>query len=179
MKIKTSELKNFKQNAAFVKVRNILPILSYLKFDNGTITKTSMSSFIQQQADFTGTFLVPETNLFNFLSRSAEPYIDVYVKDGMCIISDGKQPVVKVPTENIDNFPTIPIPDEGEYELSNEVMCAINIGGDFIDNNDTPDARSHVFVRSGCVAGIGFVIGYKEDIEGELPKIVLSKEIAV
>lgn len=178
MKISTAELKKFKSNSSFIKKNGILPILDYLKFKDGVITKTNLHSFIEQKATFKGEFLVPEMNLFNFLSRSTEGFIDVYVKDGMCIISDGKLPVVKVPTEDIVNFPSTPTPDEEQFELNNDVMCAINIASTFIDYSDAPDARCHVFVGSGCVAGIGFITGYREIFTMELPKIVLLKEFA-
>lgn len=112
MKISTSELKRFKHNSSFIKKNNILPILGYLKFDDGKITKTNLHSFIEQKTNVKGSFLVPEMNLFNFLARSTEDFVDVYVKDGMCIISDGKLPVVKVPTEDIKHFPSTPTPDE-------------------------------------------------------------------
>lgn len=178
MKISTSELKRFKHNSSFIKKNNILPILGYLKFDDGKITKTNLHSFIEQKTNVKGSFLVPEMNLFNFLARSTEDFVDVYVKDGMCIISDGKLPVVKVPTEDIKHFPSTPTPDEEQFELSNDIMCAINIASTFIDYSDTPDARSHVFVGSGCVAGIGFITGYRESFTEVLPKVILIKEFA-
>lgn len=177
MKLKTAELKRFKANSSFIKHNNILPILGYLKFDGGVVTKTSLHSFIEQDMDFEGSLLVDENVLFNFLNYTNEPVITVTEKSGRVTITDGKS-TVSCPSEDIKTFPSTPESETEGIELSNEVLCAIKFAANFTDNMEMPDVRGHVFLGSKLVSGCNGIIGYTETFKEELPKVSLLKEVA-
>lgn len=178
MKLSTAELKKLKSNSYFIKKNNIIPILGYLKFDNGYITKHNLSSFIIQKSDFKGSLLVDETILFNFINYTTEKYIEITSTEKEIIISDGKSKV-KTPIEPISNFPSIEYTEEGSISLDNDVLCAINNASNFtVVLENVADHRSHVFVGEKLVAACNAFIGYTQKFKEELPKIVLSKEVA-
>jgi hypothetical protein len=177
MKIKTAELRKFKSNSSFIKQNSILPILGYLKFDGGTVTKTNLNSFIIQGIDFKGSFLVDENILMNFLNFTNSETIDISVKENRVIISDGKTKVSS-PTDDVNVFPTTSSSVDEKVPVSNEVFCAIRVASNFVDALDLPDIRSHVFVGEKSIAGCNAFIGYVENFKDKLPKMVLSKEVA-
>lgn len=179
MKLKTSELKAFKHNASFVKTNGILPILGYLKVENGTITKTSLDRFLVQEIEAKGTVLLDENIFYNFLSRTPEQFIDVNVKDGRVTISDGGYtPKVSFQEEPVSNFPIIKKPGEEKHSLTNDVFCAINFASRYIDNMELPDARGYVFVGKKMVFGGNGTICYQEKFKKDLPQIVLTKDVS-
>lgn len=178
MKISTSELKRFKNNSSFIRHNNILPILSYLKFDNGKVTKTSLSNFIVQDIEFKGSFLVDENILFNFLNFTSEPTIDISVKGKRVVITDGKS-TVECPSEDMVNFPSVAEPEGKWVELPTDIFQSISYAANFIEVLEIQDMRSHVFVGDKIVGGSNGIIGYVKEFDEELPKIVLPKDTAV
>lgn len=179
MKIKVSELRAFKSNAGFLKQNNLLPILSYLKFDKGTITKNNLSSFILQKiTDFKESFLVDEKILMNFIDNTSASEIEILLKDKRILISDGMTKVYS-PTDDIKIFPST---DEDEYEkveLAEEVIAAIKIASHFIlpEEGDMP-VKAYVFVGGSLVAGSNGFIVYVEKFKDQLPNFLISKEVS-
>lgn len=178
MKLKTAELRSFKQNASFVKTKGILPILGYLKVADGTITKTNLESFIVQDIECKGSILLDEVIFFDFLSRTKEPTIEVTVKDKRVTISDGTMPKVSFAEEDITAFPSIPESDGESVELSNEVFCAINYAANFADHMDLPDMRGHVFMGGETIFGGNGLICYMEKFKEKLPNVPILKDHA-
>lgn len=180
MKLKTAELKQFKQNASFIKTRGIIPILGYLKVDNGTITKTSLENFYTQKIDAKGSVLLDEVQLYNFLAKTPEPTIDITVKDRRIFISDGgTTPKVSFQEQDFSVFPSLKsVGEEEKYSISNEVFCAINFASKYTDSMDAPDARAHVFVGDNMVFGGNGIICYTEKFKENLPKMVILKDVA-
>jgi len=177
MKLKTSELRQFKQNASFIKTRGIIPILEFLKVENGTITKTSLECFMVQEIESKGSVLLNENILFNFLSQTKEPSIEITVKDKRVTIYDGSIRV-SFPEEDISTFPSIPDEVEEKIHIGNDVFCAIKNAANFTDTMDLPDTRAHVFVGNGNVFGGNGFICYMERFKSKLPQISLAKDFA-
>jgi hypothetical protein len=177
MKINTAELKRFKSNSSFIRQNNILPILGYLKFHEGEVTKTNMHSFITEQLDFKGSLLVDEMILYSFLNGTSSPTIDISVKDNRVVISDSNTKVF-CHYEDIQNFPAVSEASEETFEMTNEMMCAIKNASNFVDQMELPDMRAHVFIGGNIIAGCNGFIGYSEIFKEQFPRIVLSKEIA-
>ena len=116
MKLNVEQLKRFKANSASIKSNGIIPILDYLKFDKGTVTKNAMGSFVIQKIDgCTKSFLVDEKILMNFVAYTSSPTIDIEIKDGKVIMSDGSTKKIS-PTEPVENFPTNDESDDN-YDL--------------------------------------------------------------
>lgn len=179
MKIKVSELKQFKGNSSFIKQTNILPVLGYLKFDDGCITKSNMGCFLVQEVDGVNeSFLVDEKILMNFMDCTSAPEIEIKLKDKRVLITDGNTKVFS-PTEDIINFPK----HESEFVdgvvLSNKTLMDISIASNFIISDPLMPFRSHVFVGRKHVAGSNSFIAYIAKSEDEVPEIILSKDTAM
>lgn len=179
MKISVEQLKRFKNNSSSIKTNNILPILGYLKFSkDGTVTKNAMGSFIIQKIDCKEDFLVDETILMSFVNYTSSPTIDVTIKDGKIILSDGTGAKKTSPTEPVENFPVNDTPDAEPFELDLEVLQSIGIASQFVMDKDIPDAACYVFVGNNHVCGSNGAIAYIDEFVEKLPKIVLDKNTA-
>ena len=77
MKLSTKQLKQFNSIAGGMKQNNILPILSYLRFKDGTITKNNLESFVTMEADFEGSVLIDEKILMSFVEYTNAEEINV------------------------------------------------------------------------------------------------------
>lgn len=179
MKIKVSDLRSFKANSGFIKQNNIIPVLSYLKFENGSVTKNNLNSFIiQSVGNSNESFLVDEKILMNFIDCTSESEIEIKLKDKRIHISDGNTKVTS-PTDDLVNFPTNENEELEKTELDAEVLSAIKIASNFImaEEGDMP-VKAYVFVGGSLVAGSNGFIVYLEKFDKALPNFLLSKEIA-
>jgi hypothetical protein len=156
-----------------------LPILGYLKIDNGTITKTGLECFLVQEIDCKGSVLLLENIFFDFLGRTKEQYITITVKDKRVTLSDGSIPNISFPEEDIKNFPATSVPETKPIELSNEIFSAIGYAANYADHMDLPDARAHVFLGKKAVFGGNGLICYMEKFKEDLPEVALLKETAL
>ena len=177
MKLNVSDLRKFKANSASIKTNSILPILSYLKFDKGTVTKNAMGSFVIQKIDCKESFLIDERILMNFISYTNSPTIDVKVTDKNIKITDGSTTVTS-PTDDIAHFPTNDQPDGKSVQLDREVLEAVSIASNFTIEEEVPSPRSHVFIGKNCVCGSDGFVAYIDEFEEEVPEVVLKKATA-
>lgn len=174
MKLLTKELKAFNSIAGGMKQNSILPILSYLKFEDGYITKNNMESFVMMEADFKGKCLIDEKILMSFVDAVNAEEIDVKINEKSIIISHGKEKMTS-PTDDIKNFPTNTITEGKEIELSNEVIKAVKVAANFTQERDNTPYTSCVFIGKGIVAASNGFIAYCEKAEETLPEIILEK----
>lgn len=174
MKIKLEDLKKFKVNSVGIKSNSILPILNYLKFENGTLMKNNLKAFVTQTIPGVDQdFLIDDRILMNFIEFSSSEEIDINIEGARVIISDKFTKVIS-PTDDIKIFPTTDIP-EGETQLMTEkLLKAIGVAQNFIVESDNATAKIHVFVGNNYVAASDGFIAYLEKIEG-VPKIFLRK----
>lgn len=179
MKIKVSDLKSFKANASFIKQNSILPILAYLKFENGTITKNNLNSFlIQNVGKFKETFLVDEKILMAFVDNASADEIEINNSGKRILITDGFTKDYS-PTDDVINFPNIEIGEFEKTDLSVDVLSAIKITSNFILLDEQMPSKSHVFIGKKSVAGSNGFIAYFKSFNIDLPEIVINKETAV
>ena len=106
MKLKVNEIKKFKSVAGALRQNNILPILSYLKFEDRIITKSNKESFVTMEADFEGSVLIDEKILMSFIEYVSGSEIDVNVSGNSVVLSCGKEKY-KSPTDDVINFPKV------------------------------------------------------------------------
>lgn len=174
MKLQTKQLKAFDSIAGQMKPNTILPILSYLKFDNGLIIKSNLESFVTMEADFEGSFLVDEKILMSFVNSVNADEINIEIKGTTVVISNGKEKITS-PTDEVVNYPVTTFDDLKETELSQEILSAVKIASNFtMDREDAPYAQC-VFLGNGMVGATTGYIAYVEKTKEKLPEIVLEK----
>lgn len=176
MKLQTNQLKQFKAAASAIKQNNILPILSYLKFDNGKITKNNLESFIIMDADFKGQMLIDEKVLMTFIDFTSEAEIEVTVKGTQVIITDGKTKVTS-PTDDIKNYPVSNATENEPVELTAQVLYAIRTASNFTIDDLTMPFKEFVFVGNSTVAASNGFTFYGVSVP-ECPQITIGKDAA-
>ena len=177
MKLLTKQLKTFNSIAGGMKQNNVLPILSYLKFEDGYITKNNLESFVTMEADFKGKCLIDEKILMSIVNVTKEEYIDVAIKAKSVILSYGNKKDTS-PTDDISNFPAINEIDGKEINISNEVINAVKIASNFTYDRDDAPYASCIFLGNGIVGATSGYIGYTQKNTENLPEIVLEKNAA-
>lgn len=178
MKLNVSDLKKFKANSSSIKPNNILPILSYLKFDKkGTVTKNSLHSFVVQKIECNQSFLVEERILMSLVNYTSSPTIDIEIKDGKVIMSDGETKKTSS-LEAFENFPSNENSDDKPIILDKEILESIGIASQFVVDKEIPDASCFVFVGKNHVCGSNGFIAYVDEFVEKVPEIVLSKSMA-
>lgn len=177
MKLQTSQLRQFRAAAQGIKQNNLLPILSYLKFDNGTITKNSLDSFVQMKSDFKGVMLIDERSLYTFLDFTDADTIDVTAKGTSITITDGKTKKV-LPTDDIKVFPATADPGSDIVELNIETLQAIKTALSFTNEDGANEFSKYVFIGNGLIGATNNFIAYTQPTIG-LPEMVIGKDAAI
>lgn len=177
MKLQISQLRQFRAAAQGIKQNNLLPILSYLKFDNGTITKNSLDSFVQMKADFKGSMLIDERALYTFMDFTDADTIDVTAKGASLTITDGKTKKI-APTDDIKVFPSTSMPASDAVELNTEILQTVKTALSFTDENGANEFSKYVFIGNGLIGATNNFIAYTKPC-GTLPDIVIGKDAAV
>jgi hypothetical protein len=177
MKIKTRQLKQFNSIAGSMRQNNILPILSYIKFEDGKITKNNLESFVTMEADFEGSVLIDEKILMSFVESIDAEEIDVTVNGTKVTLSHGKEKF-NSPTDNIIDFPKSAESDGEEIEIPQDVLRAIKIASNFTMERENLPFTSCVFIGDGVVAANTGFVAFAQKVEGAYPNIILEKSAA-
>lgn len=174
MKLKTNELKKFNSVTSSMKQNGLLPILSYLRFKDGIITKNNLEQFVEMEVDFEGECLIDERVLMAFVNYVNAPEIDVRVEEKSITLSCGKDKR-KSPTDDINNFPA-PENDELEgIEIGEDIVRGIKIASNFTLERDNLPYASCVFLGRGLLGAATGFIAYVEEIDANIPEIILDK----
>lgn len=177
MKLQTKELLKFNSVAGQMKPNNSLPILSYLKFEDGIITKSNLESFVTMEADFKGSFLIDEKILMSFVNSISADEVDIKINDNSVTISHGKEKMIS-PTEPLINFPAISSEELDNIEFSDGIMSAIKTSINFTVENDSVPFAQCVFIGNGLIGATTGHIAYIEKTEEQLPEIVIERNVA-
>lgn len=175
-KVPVADIRSLKKNASHIKSKGILPILDYIKFDNGTISKTNINEFVVQESTFTGAFLVEERILFNFIEYTHATEI-VFTSDGKKIIlSDGSQKTTSN-TDEVALYPAIEQPPKETVSLTDTILKLFGAAAKYTQEQD--DLRkSHIFIGGDTIlASDGFIAFYRK-IDRELPKTAIPRSVA-
>ena len=174
MKLQTKQLKQFNAIAGSMKHNGILPILSYLKFEDGIITKNNLESFIEMEADFEGSVLIDEKILMSFVDSVNAEEIDVKVNGTKVTLSHGKEKD-NSPTDDVKNFPQSAGSDNEEIEIPQEVLNAVKVAANFTMDRESMPYTSCVFIGNGLVGAITGFVAYVEKAGEGLPEIILER----
>ena len=179
MKFKTEELRSFKHNSSHIKQNGIIPILGYIKFEDGELIKNNLHSFVRQKiSPFKGKFLVEEKMINSFVDQTSSTEIDITIKNGKLVLSDGRMKDA-ADEEEVGQFPITSQP-EGEFsDVPQETIKSINQASSFVDANNKVVTVIYVFVNERSVCGSNAWVIYANGIDTSLPEMILSKETAV
>lgn len=177
VKVPVADIRSFKKNSSHIQNKGILPILDYIKFDNGTITKTNLNEFVIQESTFTGSFLVEERILFNFIDYTSALEV-TFVTDGKrVILSDGSQ---KTGSTQGD-ITLFPIPEEMPEEsvsLTDTILKYFGSAAKYTQEGNDDLRKTHIFIGGSAILASDANIAFYRKIDRELPKTAIPRSVA-
>jgi DNA polymerase III sliding clamp (beta) subunit (PCNA family) len=176
-KVPVADIRSFKKNSAHIKNNGILPILDYVKFDNGTITKTNLNEFVVQESNFSGAFLIEERVLFNFIEYTSASDI-LFAADGKKItLSDGSQKF----TSNQGDISVYPVTEEmpeEKYSLTDTILKLFGAAAKYTKEDQYDLIISHIFVGNEVITASDRLIAFCRKIDRDLPKTAIPRFVA-
>lgn len=177
IKVSVSDIISFKKNSSHIRSKGVLPILDYIKFDNGAITKTNITEFVVQESNFSGAFLVEERILFNFIEYTHASEI-LFVADGKkVILSDGSQKTVSRQDE-IELFPAIEQPPKESISLTDTILKLLGAAAKYTQEGHDDLRKSHIFIGGDAIMSTDGFIAYHRKIDRELPNVAIPRHVA-
>jgi len=177
IKVSVADIRSFKKNSSHIKRNNILPILDFIKFDNGTITKSNINEFIVQESNFSGSFLIEERVLFNFIEYTNAAEI-IFEADGNKIkLSDGVQKTTATQGD-IALFPVTEKPPKETVSLTDTILKLFGAAAKYTIEEDHDLIISHIFIGGNAIMASDRFIGFFRTIDRELPKTAIPKHVA-
>jgi len=176
MKLSVNQLKQFKSISSNVRSTGIIPILSYLKFSNGEITKSNLESFVIMEADFKGEMLIDENVLMTFIEFTSAEQIEATVKGNSILITDGKAKVTS-PTEDIKNFPAIAEAKNAPIKIESEVIDSIRVAINFTIESKLMPYTECIFLGDETIAASTGFSAFIKPFPG-VPTIIINAQVA-
>lgn len=177
IKVSVSDIRSFKKNSSHIRGKGIIPILDYIKFDNGVITKTNINEFVVQESNFSGAFLIEERILFNFIEYTCASEI-LFIADGKKVtLSDGSQKTSSSQGD-INLFPEIEDPPKESVSLTDVILKLFGSAAKYTQDGNDDLRKSHIFIGGDAImASDGFIAFYRK-IDRELPKTAIPRSVA-
>lgn len=173
MKLKVAQIKEFKKIASGIKTNQTLPVLSYLKFENGYITKNNLESFVTMKADFEGNFLLDEISLFSFIDSITADEIDIEISQTQALFTFGKEKH-KSPTEDVSGFLVLPEITGEAFVLTPKILNEIKTAALFTQDIENTPYASCIFVGRGLIGACINHMAYTKIMDG-LPEIIIER----
>lgn len=177
VKVSTSDIRSFKKNSSHLKKNGIIPILDYIKFDNGTITKTNLNEFVVQESNFTGAFLIEERVLFNFIDYTNSPEISFIADGKKIILSDGSQKTTSTQGD-VALFPETEEAPKETISLTDTILKLFGAAAKYTKDDQHDLIVSHIFIGGDIITASDRFIGFYRKIDRELPKTAIPRGVA-
>jgi hypothetical protein len=174
MKLKTNELRKFNAVTSSMKQNGIIPVLSYLRFKDGVITKNNLEQFVEMEADFEGECLIDERVLMAFVNSVSGDVIDVKIDEKSVTMVCGKR-VTKSPTEAVENYPLVEDNNLEGIAIDEGIIKSIKIASNFTMERENLPYTSCVFLGRGILGAATGFIGYVEKIDESIPEMILDR----
>lgn len=176
-KVPVADIRAFKKNSSHIKNKGILPILDYIKFDNGTITKTNLNEFVVQESNFSGSLLVEERVLFNFIEYTTAADISFSADGKKVTISDGSQKTGSTQGD-IALFPNTEQPPAETVSLTDTILKLFGSAAKYTLEGSDDLRKSHIFIGGDTILASDADIAFCRKIDRELPKIAIPRSVA-
>lgn len=175
--VSVSDIRSLKKNSGHIKRNGIIPILDYVKFDNGTITKTNLNEFVVQESNFSGAFLIEERVLFNFIEYTSASDI-LFSADGKKItISDGSQKTTSTQGD-ITLYPIIEESPKETVALTDTILKLFGAAAKYTREDQYDLIISHIFIGGDAILASDRFIAFYKKIDRELPKTAIPRSVA-
>lgn len=176
-KVPIADIVLLKKNSAHIRNNGILPILDYVKFDNGTITKTNLNEFVVQESNFSGAFLIEERVLFNFIEYTSASDLLITVDENKIVLSDGVQKTTSV-VGDIKVYPITEVPPEERFSLTDTILKLFGDAAKYTRDGEFDLIISHVFIGDDVITASDRMIGFYRKIDRFFPKTAIPRSVA-
>jgi DNA polymerase III sliding clamp (beta) subunit (PCNA family) len=176
-KVPVSDIRSFKKNSGHIKKNGIMPILDYIKFDNGTITKTNLNEFVVQELNFNGSFLIEERILFNFIEYTKAADISFSADGKKITISDGSQRTTSTQGD-ISLYPVTEEPPKETVALTDTILKLFGAAAKYTREEEHDLVISHIFIGGDAIMASDRYIAFYKKVDRELPNTSIPKSVA-
>jgi len=177
IKVPLADIRSFKKNSSHIKKNGIIPILDYVKFDNGAITKSSLNEFVVQESNFSGAFLIEERVLFNFIEYTNAADILFVVDDKKITLSDGVQKTTSAPGD-ISIFPETEEPPKETVALTDTILKLFGAAAKYTVEDMYDLIVSHIFIGDDSILASDRFIAFYRKVDRQLPKTAIPRNVA-
>lgn len=177
IKVPVADIRAFKKNSSHIKKNNIMPILDFIKFDNGAITKTNLHEFVVQDSDFKSSFLIEERVLFNFIEYTNSPEITFTADGNKITLSDGSQKTTATQGD-VSLYPTTEAPPKETVSLTDTILKFIGAAAKYTQDHQSDLIISHVFIGGDIITATDRYIAYYRKIDRVLPNTTIPRSVA-
>lgn len=176
-KVPVADIRSLKKNSGHIKKNGIIPILDYIKFDNGTITKTNLNEFVVQESNFSGSFLIEERILFNFIEYTNASDI-LFSADGKKItLSDGSQKTTSTQGD-ITLYPLTEKSPEETVALTDTILKLFGAAAKYTREDQYDLIISHIFIGGDAIMASDRYIAFYKKVDRELPNTAIPRSVA-
>jgi len=177
IKVPVADIRSFKKSSSHIQNKGVLPILDYIKFDNGAITRTNINEFVIQESTFTGSFLIEERILFSFIDYTNASDV-TFVTDGKrVVISDGSQKA----SSTQGDISLFPIPEEMPKEtvsLTDTILKHFGAAAKYTKEGGDDLRKTHIFIGGDTILASDANIAFYRKIDRMLPKTAIHRSVA-
>ncbi len=165
MYLKTKQVREFLSLISSINTRGILPVLGYIKLQDGKLTKTSLDTYVIHKIDApeNEALLLSEEYLSSFVKECSREEFEIKADEKVVWLIDGKRKN-KFQSASVNEFPNLPdISKEETIEFDSDTLSSLGV------------ARKNVS-NSGIGMGIDFVHILKNHvISGDHHKLYFRK----
>lgn len=177
IKVPVSDIRSFKKNSSHIKKNGIIPILDYVKFDNGTITKTNLNEFVVQESNFSGSLLIEERVLFNFIEYTNASDISFSADGKKITLSDGSQKTTSTQGD-ISLYPVTEDSPKETVALTDTILKLFGAAAKYTIEDQYDLIISHIFIGGDSILASDRFIAFYKKIDRELPNTAIPRSVA-
>lgn len=171
MILSLKSLRAFKSKSAFIKPNGLIPVLSYIKFDIGTITKNNLQAFLVADMPGAEPMLVEELALWKAVDNATGETIEITQSGNTISIGKAKHQTIAdaYPSNATPDGPAIPI----DHLLPDIAICAA-----LVSTEEMETQFNFVHIGGRIVAATDKIVAYYNEHPDEVPTMMLRKEVA-
>lgn len=177
IKLKVKDLQDFFKNTASIRP-NGMPLLSYIKYSNRSLSKTNLAIFCNMivDCDSDEEVLIDEKTLSTLVSKTNSKEININIVGNKVVLSDGKIHL-NHQLEDSSLFPKIyTLPTTTGLPVSKQIIDTIRIARSFISSDESATNFQCVHVLNNCIAAFNFHLFYIKQFKWKFPHTVLMDE---
>lgn len=172
MILSVKQLKAFKSASSFIKPNNLIPVLAYIKFDHGTVTKNNLHSFLVADMPGAEPMLVEELALWKAVENTTGDELEITQDGDTITIGKAKHQTIS------DEFPVNATP-KGPSLTIDEILPDIARCATLTSQEEIEGKFHFVHIGNGIVGATDKIVAYYNTQSIDVPEFMVRREVAV